>query len=40
VATVRRLAARLERAPAYVTAAESGAGFAELAARLLAARRV
>jgi HAD superfamily hydrolase (TIGR01484 family) len=40
VANVRRLAARLERAPAYVTAAESGAGFAELAARLLAARRV
>jgi HAD superfamily hydrolase (TIGR01484 family) len=39
VANVRRFAARLEHAPAYVTAAESGAGFAELAARLLAARR-
>jgi hypothetical protein len=38
VANVRRFAARLEHAPAYVTAAESGAGFAELAARLLAAR--
>jgi hypothetical protein len=39
VANVRRFAARLEHAPAYVTAAEAGAGFAELAARLLAARR-
>ncbi|MCC6870342.1 MAG: HAD-IIB family hydrolase [Burkholderiales bacterium] len=39
VANVRRFAARLEYAPAYVTARESGAGFAELAARLLAARR-
>jgi hypothetical protein len=39
VANVRRFAARLEHAPAYVTAAESGAGFVELAARLLAARR-
>jgi hydroxymethylpyrimidine pyrophosphatase-like HAD family hydrolase len=39
VANVRRFAARLEHAPAYVTAAESGAGFAELVARLLAARR-
>ncbi|HET9042190.1 MAG TPA: HAD-IIB family hydrolase [Burkholderiales bacterium] len=38
VANVRRFAARLEHAPAYVTASESGAGFAELAARLLAAR--
>jgi HAD superfamily hydrolase (TIGR01484 family) len=38
VANVRRLAARLEHAPAYVTAAESGAGFAEIAERLLAAR--
>jgi HAD superfamily hydrolase (TIGR01484 family) len=38
VANVRRLAARLDSAPAYVTAAESGTGFAELAARLLAAR--
>jgi HAD superfamily hydrolase (TIGR01484 family) len=39
VANVRRLAARLEHAPAYVTTAASGGGFAELAARLLAARR-
>jgi hypothetical protein len=39
VANVHRLAARLEHAPAYVTAAEAGAGFAELATRLLAARR-
>jgi HAD superfamily hydrolase (TIGR01484 family) len=39
VANVRRFASRLEHAPAYVTAAASGAGFAELAARLLAARR-
>lgn len=39
VANVRRFAARLEHAPAYVTQAESGAGFAEVAARLLAARR-
>jgi len=39
VANVRRFASRLEHAPAYVTAADSGAGFAELAARLLAARR-
>jgi HAD superfamily hydrolase (TIGR01484 family) len=39
VANVRRFASRLEHAPAFVTAAESGAGFAELAARLLAARR-
>jgi HAD superfamily hydrolase (TIGR01484 family) len=38
VANVRRFAARLEHAPAFVTAGESGAGFAELAARLLAAR--
>jgi HAD superfamily hydrolase (TIGR01484 family) len=38
VANVRRLAARLDRAPAYVTAAVSGTGFAEFAARLLAAR--
>ena len=38
VANVRRFAARLEHAPAYVTASECGAGFAELAARLLAAR--
>ena len=39
VANVRRFAARLEHPPAYVTAGEAGAGFAELAARLLAARR-
>jgi HAD superfamily hydrolase (TIGR01484 family) len=38
VANVRRFAARLEHAPAYVTARESGAGFSELAARLRAAR--
>ncbi|HSD44702.1 MAG TPA: HAD-IIB family hydrolase [Burkholderiales bacterium] len=38
VANVRRFAGRLERAPAYVTAAESGKGFAEFAAQLLAAR--
>jgi hypothetical protein len=38
VANVRRFAARLEHAPAYVTAAESGAGFAELAERLLESR--
>ena len=39
VANVRRFAARLEHAPAYVTVKESGAGFAELAGRLLAAQR-
>jgi hypothetical protein len=39
VANVRRFAARLERAPAYVTDAASGAGFAELAARLLQVAR-
>jgi HAD superfamily hydrolase (TIGR01484 family) len=39
VANVRRFASRLEHAPVYVTAAASGAGFAELAARLLAAPR-
>jgi HAD superfamily hydrolase (TIGR01484 family) len=38
VANVRRFAARLEQAPAYVTAAASGAGFAEIAGRLLGAR--
>jgi HAD superfamily hydrolase (TIGR01484 family) len=38
VANVRRFAARLEHAPAFVTAEESGTGFAELAARILAAR--
>jgi hypothetical protein len=36
VANVRRFAARLEHAPAFVTAGAGGAGFAELAARLLA----
>ena len=35
VANVRRLAHRLEHAPAYVTDAAGGAGFAELAERLL-----
>jgi HAD superfamily hydrolase (TIGR01484 family) len=39
VANVHRFAARLERPPGYVTTAEAGAGFAELATRLLAARR-
>jgi len=39
VANVCRFAARLDHAPAYVTTQESGAGFAALAARLLAARR-
>jgi hypothetical protein len=38
VANVRRFSSRLEHAPAYVTAAGSGAGFAELAARLLSMR--
>jgi len=38
VANVRRFAARLEHAPAYVTGAASGAGFAELAERLLRSR--
>jgi HAD superfamily hydrolase (TIGR01484 family) len=38
VANVGRFAARLEHPPAYVTAGESGAGFGELAARVLAAR--
>jgi HAD superfamily hydrolase (TIGR01484 family) len=39
VANVRRFAPRLEHAPPYVTTADAGAGFAELAGRLLAARR-
>jgi hypothetical protein len=39
VANVRRFAARLEHAPGYVTAAACGAGFAELAGRLLGVRR-
>jgi len=38
VANVRRFAARLETPPMYVTERESGAGFAELAAFLLAGR--
>lgn len=37
VANVRRFAALLGTAPAYVTSASSGAGFAELAAHLLTA---
>lgn len=40
VANVRRFAARLEHAPAFVTAGASGTGFAELAGRVLAARGV
>src|SRR5262245_33857937 len=39
VANVRVAAHRLEHAPAYVTDAASGAGFIELAERLLQARR-
>jgi HAD superfamily hydrolase (TIGR01484 family) len=39
VANVRRLAHRLEHAPAYVTDAAGGAGFAELAERLLQVTR-
>lgn len=35
VANVRRFEAVLERKPAYITQAEAGAGFAELAAHLL-----
>jgi HAD superfamily hydrolase (TIGR01484 family) len=38
VANVRRFAARMEHAPAYVTVGESGTGFAELARRILTAR--
>jgi len=38
VANVRKYAGRLSSLPAYVTERESGAGFAELVARLLAAR--
>jgi HAD superfamily hydrolase (TIGR01484 family) len=38
VANVRAFAGRLDPPPAWVTRAEGGAGFAELAARLLAAR--
>ena len=36
VANVRRFAGRMSAAPAYVTQAEAGAGFAELAAHVLA----
>jgi len=36
VANVRRFAGRMSAAPAYVSQAEAGAGFAELAAHLLA----
>ncbi len=35
VANVRRFSGRMAAAPKYVTAAASGAGFAELAAHLL-----
>ena len=38
VANVRAAAHRIERLPAYVTAASGGAGFAEVAGRLLAER--
>ena len=38
VANVRKFAGRLDAEPAWITTAESGAGFAELAAALLAAR--
>ena len=40
VANVRAFEDRLAARPAYVTRLESGAGFAEVAARLLAARRM
>jgi HAD superfamily hydrolase (TIGR01484 family) len=36
VANVRRFAGRMEASPVYVTQAEAGAGFAEVAAHLLA----
>ncbi len=39
VANLRDFAGRLEAEPAYVTAGRAGAGFAEVAAALLAARR-
>jgi hypothetical protein len=38
VANIRRAAARLKHLPAYVTRAEAGAGFVELARHLLDAR--
>ena len=39
VANVRAFEGRMPAWPAYVTAGEAGAGFAELVATLLAARR-
>jgi len=39
VANLRRFAAELRTWPAYVTEGERGAGFAEVAARIVAARR-
>jgi hydroxymethylpyrimidine pyrophosphatase-like HAD family hydrolase len=39
VANVRKFAGQLNPPPAYVTAASGGAGFAELAAFILAARQ-
>jgi hypothetical protein len=38
VSNVRAFTGRIATPPAYVTQRESGAGFAELAAHLLAAR--
>jgi hydroxymethylpyrimidine pyrophosphatase-like HAD family hydrolase len=38
VANVRAFAGRLDHEPAYVTAAEAGAGFCEVVDALLAAR--
>lgn len=38
VANVQKFLGRMEYAPAYVTEAEAGLGFAEFAARLLQAR--
>jgi hypothetical protein len=38
VANVRNFLDRISTAPAYVTAAEAGAGFAELASFLLSGR--
>ncbi len=40
VANIRRFEAELSHKPRYITADERGAGFAEVAAALLAARRV
>lgn len=39
VANVRRFTAQLTHPPRYITAGERGAGFAEVAAALLAARQ-